>query len=75
MQNFLILCCDAEAYTHSYQYQHISLLAHAAAGDELTIFYGDKLWFEDTGAGVRAEEGPMHDHMDDEDQFLGALQL
>ncbi len=47
---------------------------------ELTIFYGDKLWFEDTAAKPGLSNGlsdtnPSHDHMDDEDAFLGHMML
>ena len=47
------------------------------AGDELTIFYGGSLWFDDAAACARGagEAGPMHEHMDDADSFLGALRL
>lgn len=53
-----------------------------ATGEELTIFYGDKLWFEDTSArpnsslssGVH-DASTLHDHMDNEDTFLGGMTL
>ena len=52
------------------------------AGEELTIFYGDKLWFEDTSSeppapllsGVQ-DASTLHDHMDDGDTFLGNMAL
>ena len=47
-------------------------------GEELFIFYGDKLWFEDhaNGAATTATtDSSMHEHMDDPAAFLGALQL
>ena len=49
--------------------------APVTTGEELTISYGDKLWFKDAGAAALAEENTMHDHLDDPDQFLAALQL
>ncbi|KAL3141986.1 hypothetical protein ABBQ32_004630 [Trebouxia sp. C0010 RCD-2024] len=52
------------------------------AGEELTIFYGDKLWFEDTSSGPNAplssavqDASTVHDHMDNEDAFLGNMTL
>lgn len=49
------------------------------AGEELTIFYGDKLWFEDTSSeplssGIH-NASTVHDHMDNEDTFLGNMIL
>ncbi len=53
------------------------------AEEELTIFYGDKLWFEDTS--TMKEQNSMtsglsdtnmsHEHMDNEDTFLGHMTL
>lgn len=51
-------------------------------GEELTIYYGDNLWFEDTSSGTNALPSSgvhnvttLHDHMDDENTFLGNLTL
>jgi SET domain-containing protein len=41
--------------------------------EELFIFYG-KVWFKDTQPGA-VRESPMHDHMEDENAFLSALEL
>ena len=48
--------------------------------EELTIFYGDKLWFEDTKEQTPLPNGLMnantsHEHMDNEDTFLGHMTL
>ena len=43
-----------------------------AAGEELTIFYGSKLWFVD---GKAKPEQCVHEHMDSEDAFLRAIEL
>ena len=51
--------------------------------EELTIFYGDKLWFEDTNASKEPTPLPnglmnantSHEHMDNEDTFLGHMTL
>ena len=50
--------------------------------EELTIFYGNKLWFKDTTKALSADglkglssDTTLHDHMDDEDAFLGQLTL
>lgn len=55
---------------------------NVAPGEELTIYYGDKLWFEDTSCGSNAsplhgvhEATTLHDHMDNENTFLGNLTL
>ena len=52
------------------------------SGEELSVYYGDKLWFEDTSSGSNALEPngvhnatTLHDHMDDENMFLGNLTL
>ena len=50
--------------------------------EEFTIFYGNKLWFEDAAdkpssnrlKGLSSDT-TSHDHMDDEDAFLGQLTL
>ncbi|KAL0027667.1 hypothetical protein WJX79_006823 [Trebouxia sp. C0005] len=53
------------------------------AEEELTIFYGDKLWFEDTSivkeqiamtSGL-SDINMSHEHMDDENTFLGHMTL
>lgn len=44
-----------------------------AAGQELTIFYGSKLWFVDSMAKPNNET--LHDHMDCADTFLAAVEL
>lgn len=41
------------------------------AGEELCISYGRVWWEEEESDGIR----PSHDHMDDEDAFLGAIGL
>ena len=46
-----------------------------AAGQELTIFYGSKLWFADRTAHARKEGETMHEHMDSAETFLGAMEL
>ena len=47
-----------------------------AAGEELTISYGRVWWEEGKGEGIPGAPGdPSHDHMDDEDAFLGAIGL
>ena len=46
-----------------------------AAGQELTVFYGSKLWFADRTAGARKQGETMHEHMDCAETFLGALEL
>jgi len=43
-----------------------------AAGEELTIFYGSKLWFVDQKA---QPAGGTHDHMDCDKLFLAAIEL
>lgn len=45
------------------------------AEEELTIFYGDNLWFTDSASRVGTSTGIQddsmtHDHMDDEQAFL-----
>lgn len=52
------------------------------ADEELTIFYGDKLWFIDTTSVERApaasgvtDNNTSHDHMDDEHAFLGSMTI
>ena len=53
-----------------------------APDEELTIFYGSSIWFEDA-KGESAEKqlkgvssiSTAHDHMDDEEAFLGQLTL
>lgn len=42
-------------------------------GEELSIYYGENLWFEDTSSKSNATM--LHDHMDDENTFLGNLTL
>lgn len=49
-------------------------------GEELTFFYGHKLWFQEadssTETAVQQQQStPLHDHMDSEDAFLGAIKL
>ena len=51
--------------------------------EELTIYYGQKLWFEDSTSTSVPDQVPnglsdanmSHDHMDDEDTFLGCMTL
>ncbi len=51
------------------------------AEEELTIFYGDKLWFEDTSGKEQMSmttglsDTMSHEHMDNEDTFLGHMTL
>jgi SET domain-containing protein len=49
------------------------------ANEELTFFYGSALWFEDTEASLPDTAadglGIHHDHMDDEEIFLGSITL
>lgn len=48
------------------------------AGEELFIFYGDKLWFEDRTADAIAaasHESCLDEHMDDPAAFLESLHL
>ena len=53
------------------------------AEEELTIFYGDKLWFEDTSivkeqistTSGQSDINMTHEHMDDENTFLGHMTL
>lgn len=53
------------------------------AEEELTIFYGDKLWFEDTSimkeqismTSGMSDSNMSHEHMDDEHTFLGHMTL
>ena len=71
-----------------YRIDHNSLIIQYFAarnvtpGEELTIYYGDKLWFEDTSSGSNTSQSndvhdatTLHDHMDNEDKFLGNLTL
>ena len=51
-------------------------------GEELTIYYGDKLWFEDNSSGPNMlpsnsvhDASTLHDHMDNESTFLGSMTL
>lgn len=44
------------------------------AGEELTISYG-KVWWEEGESGDNDRIQPSHDHMDDENAFLGAIGL
>lgn len=51
-------------------------------GEELSIYYGENLWFEDTSSKSNALDSNgvrnatmLHDHMDDENTFLGNLTL
>ena len=46
-----------------------------APGQELTIFYGSKLWFADRTAHARQQGETMHEHMDCAEAFLGAIEL
>ena len=53
-----------------------------APDEELTIFYGGKIWFEDAKGTSSAKQlkglssiSTAHDHMDDEEAFLGQLTL
>ena len=47
--------------------------------EELTIFYGNRLWFEDTNATNEQNRlrnaNTSHEHMDNEDTFLGNMTL
>ena len=45
-------------------------------GEELTFFYGN-IWFEDKAAQQRQEGkiDTMHEHMEDEHDFLAAVKL
>ncbi len=53
------------------------------AEEELTIFYGDKLWFEDTSIMTEqisitsglSDTNMSHEHMDNENTFLGHMTL
>lgn len=46
------------------------------ASEELTFYYGSKLWFEDSTKQYDvARQTPMHSHIDDEHQFFTALTL
>ncbi len=52
------------------------------AEEELIIFYGDKLWFEDTSGKEQistitglSDTNMSHEHMDNEDTFLGHMTL
>ena len=47
------------------------------SGEELVIFYGSTLWFEDhaSGASGGAVHSPDHRNMDDPAVFLSSLQL
>lgn len=52
------------------------------AEEELTIFYGHNLWFEDTSAtecnspSKRSQHAcTLHEHMDNEQTFLGNMML
>lgn len=45
------------------------------ADEELTFFYGSRLWFEDDESHLPSNgEGMSHDHLDDE-AFLGGINL
>lgn len=49
-----------------------------AAGEELTFFYGSNLWFEEAACEQSSDAQqptPMHEHMDDEDAFLAAIDV
>ena len=53
---------------------------HVCPAEELTIFYGNKLWFDDTSAATQASTdsvhaNTLHEHMDNEDTFLGSMTL
>ena len=48
--------------------------------EELTIFYGSDLWFEDAASSYHGVNGvhdanTLHEHMDNEDTFLGSMTL
>ncbi len=43
-------------------------------GEEMTIHYG-KVWFDDTTDQGATQKSCMHEHMDDEDTFLAALEV
>ena len=48
--------------------------------EELTIFYGGDLWFEDASFSCHGTNGvhdasTLHEHMDNEDTFLGSMTL
>lgn len=68
---------DYRVDVHSQLIRYIaarSIKAH----EELTIFYGDNLWFVDNATTTDANTGitddsMTHDHMDDEDAFLSNM--
>ena len=44
-------------------------------GDELKIYYGDAVWFEDATKDVSGRKGMLQEHLDDEHEFLAQLQI
>ncbi len=66
------------SYTVDQQLQliHFRAARDIAANEELTIFYGDNLWFEDSSAFAASSPNSMlHQHLDEEHAFLAGLQL
>lgn len=53
---------------------HYTTTRDVLQGQELTIFYGTNLWFEENQELV-AVESPYQEHMDDPDSFLAAISL
>ena len=57
-------------------------MRNIGADEELTIYYGDKLWFTDNASTVPLPEtsgitdsSTNHDHMDDEHAFLSSMTI
>ena len=50
-----------------------------SSGEELTIFYGTRLWFEDAACATQQDSAldisTLHEHMDDENTFMSHMLL